>query len=90
LVNEGFLNLDTWIVYVHHSEGEWARQIIEVPLNGQYKYLSAFERGMVVGARRTGLCEELQRCLVLHTRTVSRVYYERSTTHRSSANLTQL
>jgi hypothetical protein len=44
-VDEGFLSLETWIVFVCHSEGEWARQ-----------YLSAFERGMVVGARRTGLC----------------------------------
>jgi hypothetical protein len=30
-VKEGFLNLETietWIVYVYHSEGEWARQNI--------------------------------------------------------------
>jgi hypothetical protein len=27
---------------------------------GKIKYLSAFERGMVVGARRTGLYQELQ------------------------------
>jgi hypothetical protein len=27
---------------------------------GKTKDLSAFERGMVVGARRTGLCQELQ------------------------------
>jgi hypothetical protein len=36
-VKEGFLSLettDTGIVYVCHSEGEWARQNIEVPLNG--------------------------------------------------------
>jgi hypothetical protein len=36
-VKEGFLSLDTietWIVYVCHSEGERARQNIEVPLNG--------------------------------------------------------
>jgi hypothetical protein len=31
---------------------------------GKTKYLSAFEQGMVVGARRTGLCQELQRCWV--------------------------
>ena len=36
-------------------EGEWA-----------IKYLSAFERGMVFGARHTGLCKELQRCWVFH------------------------
>ena len=31
------------------------------------KDLSAFEQGMVVGPRRTGLCQELQRCWVFHT-----------------------
>ena len=31
------------------------------------KYLSAFERAMEVGARRTGLCQELQRCWVFQT-----------------------
>ena len=30
------------------------------------KVLSAFERGIVVGARRTGLCQELQHCWVFH------------------------
>ena len=55
-VKEGFLSLETietWIVYVCHSEGEQARQNIYVPLN----------RGMVVGARHTGLCQELQGCI---------------------------
>ena len=33
---------------------------------GKKKYLSAFEQGMVVGARRNGLCQELQRCWVFH------------------------
>jgi hypothetical protein len=35
-LKESFLSLkttETWIVYVCHSEGEWARQNIEVPLN---------------------------------------------------------
>ena len=41
---------------VCHSEGEGARTNIEVP----------FERGTVVGAMRTGLCRELQRCWVFH------------------------
>jgi hypothetical protein len=27
-VEEGVLSLETWIVYVCHSEGEWARQNI--------------------------------------------------------------
>uniref|UniRef100_A0A8C8CFJ8 Neuromedin-K receptor n=1 Tax=Oncorhynchus tshawytscha TaxID=74940 RepID=A0A8C8CFJ8_ONCTS len=30
------------------------------------KDLSAFERGMIVAIRRTGLCQELQRCWVFH------------------------
>jgi hypothetical protein len=34
---------------------------------GNTKELSVFERGLVVGARRTGLCQELQRCWVFHT-----------------------
>jgi hypothetical protein len=58
MVKEGFLSLDnilTWTVYVCHSEGEWARQD-----------LSVIEQGMVVGAKRTGLCQELQRCWVFH------------------------
>ena len=33
---------------------------------GKTNYLSAFARGMVVGARRTGLCQELQCGLVFH------------------------
>jgi hypothetical protein len=36
-VKEGFLSLETietWIVYVRHSEGVGSRQNIEVPLNG--------------------------------------------------------
>ena len=36
--------IETWIVSVCHSEDEWTRQN-----NG-----TVFERGMVVGARRTG------------------------------------
>ena len=33
---------------------------------GKTKYLSAFERGIVVGGGHTGLCQELQRCWVFH------------------------
>ena len=33
---------------------------------GKTKDLSAFERGMVVGARLTGLCQERHRCWVIH------------------------
>jgi hypothetical protein len=63
--------IETWIVTVCRSEGEWTRQ----------KDWSAFERGTVVGARHTGLCQELQRCWV------SRVYEEWSTTQRTSSQL---
>ena len=38
----GFSSLEAWIVYVCLSEGEWGRQDS-----------SAFEQGMVVGAKRT-------------------------------------
>jgi hypothetical protein len=33
---------------------------------GKTKNVSAFERGMVVVARRTGVCQELQRFCVFH------------------------
>ena len=33
---------------------------------GKTKYLNAFKRGMVVCARHTGLCQELQCCWVFH------------------------
>ena len=33
---------------------------------GKTEKVSAFERGMVVVLRRTGLCQELQRCWVFH------------------------
>ena len=42
-VKEGVLSLETvelWSVYVCHSEGEWARQQIEAPLNGGWWYVS--------------------------------------------------
>ena len=48
-VKEGFLSVETiktWIVHVCHSEGEWERP---------HFLLSAFEWGMVVGDRGTGL-----------------------------------
>jgi hypothetical protein len=57
-VKEGFLShatIETWIVCVCHSE--WMGKTI---------YLSVVERGMVVGARHTGLCRELQCCWVFH------------------------
>jgi hypothetical protein len=57
-VKEGFLSLETietWIVYVCQSEPEWARQTIEVPLNGVIRCQAhRFE------------CQELQRCWVFH------------------------
>jgi hypothetical protein len=36
----------------------------------QSKYLSAFEQGTVIGARRTCSCQELQRCWVFHTQQI--------------------
>ena len=43
--------------------------------------------GMEVGARCTGLCQELQLCSVCHTQTVSRVCQEWSPTQRTSSQL---
>ena len=51
---------------------------------GKTKYLSAFEQGMVVGARRTGLGQELQILQVFH-QTVPCLYQEWSTTQRTSS-----
>ena len=50
-------------------------------VNRQDKNVRAFERGMVVGAGCTGLCQELQRCWV------SRVYPEWSPIQRTSNQL---
>ena len=65
-VKEGFLSLET-------IEIEWHTHNPRV--NGQDKYLSAFERGKVVGARRTGLSVSRTATLQGFSRsTISRVY----------------
>ena len=69
------LNLEIWIVYVCHSEGDWARQNIAV-----------FEWGMVLGDRRTGLGVS-RTATLLGFSTVSFVYQEWSTTQRTSSQL---
>jgi hypothetical protein len=52
------------------------------------KYLSAFERGVVVGACRTGLNVAGTAMLLGFSRsTVSHVYQESSTTQRTSSQL---
>ena len=56
---------------------------------GKLKYLNAFEQGMVVGARRTGLCEELQRCWVFHAQQFP-VCIKNGPPGGHPANLTQL
>ena len=48
-----FKTIETRIVYVCHSEGEWEREKISV-------------QGLVVGARCTGLIQELQCCCFFH------------------------
>ena len=63
---------------------------VHVPFRGgigKTKDLSAFEQGMVVGTRLTGLCQELQRCWVVHSQQFSRMYQEWSTTQRTSRQL---
>ena len=54
---------------------------------GKTKYSSAFEQGMVVGSRRTGLCQELQRCWVVHAQHFPHVYQELSTTQKTLSQL---
>ena len=61
-------------MYVCHSEGEWARQNI----------LSAFEQGMVVGARRTGL--SVSRTAMLLKRTTAALQF---LTHSNRSQLSQ-
>jgi hypothetical protein len=52
--------------------------------------LSAFERGMVVSARRTGVCQELQRCCVFHTQQCPVCIKNGPPPKGHPANLTQL
>jgi hypothetical protein len=54
------------------------------------KYLSAFEWAIVVGARHTSLCQELQCCWVFHTQQFP-VYIKNGPPSKGHpANLTQL
>ena len=57
---------------------------------GKTKYLSVFERGMVVGARRTGLCQDLQRCWVFDAQQFPVCIKNDPTPKGHLANLTQL
>ena len=57
---------------------------------GKTKDLSAFEWGMVVGARSTGLCAELQHCWVLHTKQCIVCIKNGPPPKGHPANLTQL
>ena len=55
---------------------------------GKTKYLSTFEKGMVVGAKRTGLSVSRTEILLFFLpSTVSLVYQEWSTTKRTSSQL---
>ena len=71
--------IETWIVYVCHSEGEWVRQ-----------HLSAFEWGMVIGARHTGLCQEQQCWRVFHAQQFPVCIKNGPPPKKHPANLTQL
>ena len=57
---------------------------------GETKYSSAIERGMVEGARCTGLCQELQRCWFYHTHQFPVCIKNGPPPKAHPANLTQL
>ena len=57
---------------------------------GKRESLSAFERGLVVGARRTGLCQELQGCWVFHSQHFPMYIKNGPPPKGHPANLTQL
>ena len=57
---------------------------------GKTENVSAFEQGMVVGARRTGLCRELQRCWVFHAQQFPVCIKNDPPPEGRPANLTQL
>ena len=57
---------------------------------GKTKDLSAFEQGMVVDARHTGLCQELQRCWVFLTQQFAVCIKNGPPPKGHPANLTQL
>ena len=57
---------------------------------GKTKYLSAFERGLVVGARHTGLCQKLQRCWVFYAQQFPVCIKNGPPPKGHPANLTQL
>jgi hypothetical protein len=57
---------------------------------GKTKDLSAFEQDMVVGARHTGLCQELQCCWVFHAQQFPVCIKNGPPPKGHPANLTQL
>ena len=57
---------------------------------GKTTYLSAFERGMVVGARHTRLFQELQSCCVFHAQQFPLCIKNGPPPKGHPANLTQL
>jgi hypothetical protein len=63
--------------YSHFKK--WARQKI-----------SSFEQGMVVGARRTNLCQELQCCWVFHTQQFPMCFKNGPPPKGPPVNLTQM
>ena len=71
----------------------WDMDCVAVPFSwwlGKTKYLSAFEWGMAVGARRTGLCQELQRCWDFHAQQFPVCIKNGPPPKGHPANLTQL
>ena len=89
-VDEGEETGSRWIF--KHGDN-WDMGCVRVPFKrwmGKTKYLSAFERGMVVGAGCTGLHQELQRYWVFHNQQFPVCIKNGPPPKGHPANLTQL
>ena len=57
---------------------------------GKTQYLSTFEQGVLVGARRTSLCQDLQHCWIFHARQFPMCIKNGPPPKGQTVNLTQL
>jgi hypothetical protein len=75
-VKEGFLSLETCVGAIQRERAT--------------KDLRVFERGIVVGARHTGSCQEPQHCCIVHTQQLTVVIINGPPLKKHPANLTQM